>query len=158
MVLSLPKGPLVQKVQINPAMCGSMLQYVAPALAGATTAQGTFSIDLDDCRIPIGDMKKANITGRLTVHSMAIGPGPMTHELATFLSRETPAQLRRESVVPFQMVNGRVYHKNLRTDLPRHHDPQQRLGRRDRQDDGHHGPDAGAGEMAGRQHDAFATP
>jgi hypothetical protein len=115
---SLPKGPLVQKVQIDPAMCGSMLQYIAPALAGVTTAQGTFSIDLDDCRIPIGDLNAASVTGRFTIHSMAIGAGPMTRELATFLSRETPAQLRQESVVPFQMVKGRVYHKDLELIFP----------------------------------------
>jgi len=118
MVLSLPKGPLAQRIQINTAMCGSGLQYVAPALAGATNAQGTFSIDLDDCRIPIGDLKKANITGRLTVHSMVVAPGPMIHQLATFLNREAPAQLKRESVVPFQMVDGRVYHKNLQLEFP----------------------------------------
>ena len=68
--------------------------------------------------LPIGDLKKANATGRLTIHSMAIGPGRMTHELATFLSRETPAQLRNESVVPFQVVNGRVYHKDLELIFP----------------------------------------
>ena len=155
MELSLPKGPLVQRVQINPAMCGSLLQYIAPVLAGVTTAQGTFSIDLDDCRIPIGDMKKANMTGRFTVHSMVIGPGPMIHELATFMSRETPAQLKRESVVPFQMVNGRVYHKDLELIFPditiRSSGSVGVVG----PDDGHHGPDAGAAEMAGRQHRAL---
>jgi translocation and assembly module TamB len=118
MELSLPRGPLVQKVQISPEMCGSGLQYIAPALAGVTTAQGTFSIDLDDCRIPIGDLNKANVTGRFTIHSMAVGPGTMTHELATFLNRETPAQLRNESVVPFQVLNGRVYHKDLELIFP----------------------------------------
>jgi translocation and assembly module TamB len=118
MEFSLPRGPLVQKVQIDPAMCGSLLQYAAPALAGVTTAQGTFSIDLDECRIPIGDLDNANVSGRLTIHSMAIGPGPMTRELATFMSREAPAQLRKESVVPFQMVKGRVYHKDLELIFP----------------------------------------
>ena len=58
------------------------------------------------------------MTGRFTIHSMAIDPGPMTHELATFMSRETPAQLKSESVVPFQLVDGRVYHKNLALIFP----------------------------------------
>ena len=52
MEFSLPRGPLVQRVQISPEMCNSLLQYAAPVLAGATTAQGTFSIDLDECRFP----------------------------------------------------------------------------------------------------------
>lgn len=118
MVLTLPKGPLVQKVQINPAMCGSLLQYIAPALAGVATAEGAFSIDLDDCRVPLTDLKKANITGRFTVHSVRIGPGPMIRELAVFMNRAAPAQLKRESVVPFQMVDGRVHHKNLELIFP----------------------------------------
>jgi translocation and assembly module TamB len=118
MVLSVPKGPLMQKIQINPAMCSSGLQYIAPALAGVTSAQGAFSIDLDDCRVPIGNLKKANIVGRMTVHSIVVGPGPMVRELATFMNRAAPAQLKRESVVPFQMVNGRVYHKNLELQFP----------------------------------------
>jgi translocation and assembly module TamB len=118
MELSLPKCALARKIQVNTAMCGSMLQYIAPALAGATSAQGSFSIDLDDCRIPFGDLNKVNVTGRFTVHSMVVSPGPMVHELAVFMSREAPAQLKQESVVPFQMVNGRVYHKNLQLMFP----------------------------------------
>jgi hypothetical protein len=118
--LSLAKGPLARQIQVDPAMCGSTLQYIAPVLAGVATAKGSFSIDLDDCRIPLplGDMKKANVTGRLTIHSMAVGSGPMTHELAVFMSRETPAQLRQQSVVSFQVVNGRVYHKDLELIFP----------------------------------------
>ena len=116
--LSVPKGPLVQKVQIDPAMCASLLQFIAPALAGVTTAQGTFSIDLDECCVPLDDLNKANVTGRFTVHNIVIGPGPMIRELAVFMSRESPAQLKRESVVPFQMVNGRVYHKDLELIFP----------------------------------------
>ena len=123
------KGPLVQRVQISPEMCGSLLQYAAPVLAGATTAQGTFSIDLDDCRIPIGDLNKANVTGRFTIHSMAVGPGRMTHELATFLNRETPAQLRQRVGHSFPSGQRPGVSREPRTDLPRHHDPQQRLGR-----------------------------
>ena len=153
MELTLPKGPLVQKVQINPEMCGSALQYIAPVLAGVTTAQGAFSIDLDDCRIPIGDLRKANIVGRITVHSVVIGPGPMIRELAMFMSREAPAQLQRESVVPFQMVNGRVYHKDLELQFPDITIRSSGWVGLD-QKHGHHGRDARAAEVAGRHHRA----
>ena len=118
MVLSMPKGALAQRVQINTAMCESGLKYVAPVIAGATSAQGAFSIDLDDCRIPVGDMKKANITGRLTVHSIVIGPGPMIRELAQFMNRAVPAKLKQESVVPFRMADGWVSHDNLELIFP----------------------------------------
>lgn len=118
MELSLPRGSLAERIQIDPAMCGSMLQYIAPVLAGVTTAKGAFSIDLDDCRIPLGDINKANMTGRFTIHSVEIGPGPMIKELAVFMSRQAPAQLKRESVVPFQVANGRVRHDNLELIFP----------------------------------------
>ncbi len=114
----LPAGPLVQKVQIDPAMCGSALQYIAPVLAGVTSAQGAFSIDLDRCRIPLGDPSQGDLAGRFTFHSVSIGPGPLIRELAVFMKRETPAQLRRESVVPFYMTKGRVYHDNLELLFP----------------------------------------
>ena len=112
------KGPLVERVQISPEMCGSMLQYAAPVLGRRDHRPGHV-LDRSG-RLPrsLGRLNKANVTGRFTIHSMAVGPGRMTHELATFLSRETPAQLRSESVVAFQVVNGRVYHKDLELIFP----------------------------------------
>lgn len=116
--LSLPPGPVAQKVQVTPAMCASALQYIAPVLAGVTTAQGSFSIELDGCRIPMADPAKGELAGRLTIHSIQVGPGPLIRELAILLGRATPAKLRRESVVPFRMVDGRVYHRGLELIFP----------------------------------------
>ncbi len=116
--LTLPAGPLMEKVQIDPAMCSSLLKYIAPVLADVTSARGSFSIVLDACRIPLAEPKKSNLAGRFLIHSVQIGPGPLVRELAMLLGRESPARLRQESVVAFQMKNGRVYHNNLELIFP----------------------------------------
>jgi translocation and assembly module TamB len=116
--LTLPAGPLAQQIQIDPAMCGASLKYMIPSLAGVTAARGAFSIDLDGCRIPLGDPAKGELAGRFTIHSMEVGPGALTSELGVLLSRASPANLRPNSVVPFRMVNGRVYHDGLELMFP----------------------------------------
>lgn len=118
MELQIDPGPLVQQVRIDPDMCAYALQYIAPVLAGVATAQGKFSIDLDGCRIPIDDPAQGEIAGRFTVHSVEIGAGPLVRELTILLARESSAKLTRESVIPFRMVNGRVYHENLELVFP----------------------------------------
>ncbi len=118
MQFSLPKGPLMRKVQIDPAMCASMLKYVAPALADATTVSGTFSADLDTCRVPLGDLAHSDLSGRLTIHAAEINSAPLLHELSVLLGREVPANLRQESVVAFRMDNGRIYHEGLEIQFP----------------------------------------
>ena len=49
----------------------------APPLAGVATAEGTFSIELDECRIPLDAPERGDLTGRMTVHAVSIGPGPL---------------------------------------------------------------------------------
>jgi len=118
MDLTLPAGPLVRQVQIDPQMCSILLKYIAPVLADVTSAQGAFSIDLEGCRLPLSDPAKGELAGRFIIHSVEIGPGPLIRELAILMGRETPAKLRRESVVPFKMIGGRVYHQGLELIFP----------------------------------------
>jgi hypothetical protein len=126
------KEKVVTDVQITPRMCAGALQYVAPVLAGATSAQGTFSIELDRCRMPLAHPERGDVAGRLIVHSVEIGPGAVVRELAALIAtaqagsnapqRRSPlaalggratARLQRESVIPFRVADGRVHHENL---------------------------------------------
>ena len=118
MELTLPRGPLAEQVNITPAMCASALKFIAPVLADVSTAQGRFSIELEGCRIPLDDLAQGDLAGRFTIHSVQVGPGPLIRELAILTGRAAPAKLRRESVVPFRMVNGRVYHQGLELIFP----------------------------------------
>ena len=94
------------------------LKFVAPVLAEVTSAQGAFSVDMDSCRIPLSDPAKGTFAGKFIIHSIEIGPGPLIGELAILMGKETPAKLRREGVVQFQMVDGRIYHKDLELIFP----------------------------------------
>ncbi|HID75559.1 MAG TPA: hypothetical protein EYP56_06125 [Planctomycetaceae bacterium] len=116
--LVFPAGPLAERIRINPAMCAHFLQYIAPILAGVASAEGTFSIELDGCRVPLDDPASGDLAGRMIIHDVQIGPGPLIRQLAVALRRDKPAQLRRESVVEFRMVQGRVYHRGLELQFP----------------------------------------
>jgi hypothetical protein len=116
--LEVDSGQLLSKVRISPEMCDAGLQYIAPVLAGVTQAQGTFSIALDGCRIPLDHPDRGELAGKFSVHTVDIGPGPLVRELATLLERPGVARLSRESVVPFKMVDGRVYHRDLELVFP----------------------------------------
>jgi hypothetical protein len=118
MELTLARGPVAQRVQIDPAMCQAGLKYVAPVLADVAAAQGAFSIELDDCRLPLADVAKGEMTGRLTIHSVEVGPGPLVRELATLLNHGNMVKIKKENVVPFRMTQGRVYHQNLELEFP----------------------------------------
>lgn len=116
--LTLPAGPLMENVQIDPTMCSTLLKFIAPVMAGVTSAQGSFSIAMDSCRVPLTDPKKSDLAGRFIIHSVQIGPGPLIREFAVLLGRESPAKLKQESVIAFKMRNGRVEHKNLELIFP----------------------------------------
>ncbi len=118
MLLTLPAGPIAEQVRITPEMCDNGLKYIAPAFAGITAAQGSFSVELDGCHVPIGDWAKCELAGMFVVHAIMIGPGPLTQELAVLMGRASPAELRRESVIKFQMVDGRIYHEDMELLFP----------------------------------------
>jgi len=117
-LFTLPAGPLVDRVQVTPEMCAAALQYVAPVLANATSVQGLFSIELDQCSIPLERPAMGRMAGRMTIHSMEVGPGPLIQELAVALGRATPGRLRHESVIRFVMVDGGVHHDGLELEFP----------------------------------------
>ncbi|MFW6124943.1 MAG: hypothetical protein ACOC46_02240, partial [Pirellulales bacterium] len=113
MLLEHPKEDLITKVEITPQMCAGALKFIAPVLAGVTSADGQFSIELDRCRVPLDQPEKGEVAGRLIVHTVRVGPGPLTRALAAALGRGGSARLERESVIPFRMAGGRVHHENL---------------------------------------------
>jgi hypothetical protein len=118
MELTMPPGVLAQQVQITKNMCENFLKYIAPILADVTEARGAFSIELENCRLPLSNPKMGDLKGKFIVHDVEIGPGPLIRELAILMDRETPAKLRREAAVTFQMYQGRIYHDNMELLFP----------------------------------------
>jgi hypothetical protein len=126
-----PRGPLMTNVEISPQVSEAMLKYIAPVVAGATVAQGKFSVDLEAAQVPLADPKQARVQGRLNVHQLQVSPGPMVQQLATLIrqlealskkeqflqaattTRETKSLTMTDKAVDFQVSEGRVYHRNL---------------------------------------------
>jgi hypothetical protein len=120
MELSAAPERIVDHVQITPEMCAAALQYIAPVLTGVTETSGALSIDLEGARVPLDAPARGDVAGRLTLHSVEIGPGPLLRELSLILGRPAPDKvaMRQESVVPFRMVDGRVYHQTIELVFP----------------------------------------
>jgi hypothetical protein len=118
MELTLQPGRVAERILITPEMCDRALKFVAPVLAEVTQAQGQFSVDVDGCRLPLSAPSTGDLAGKLRVHSVEVGPGPLVQALAVLLTKAAPARITRESTVEFRMVNGRVYHKGLELAFP----------------------------------------
>lgn len=128
--LTMPPGPLITNVRISPEVSEAMLKYVAPVLAGSTQSEGQFSMQLDGTRVPLADTKKADVAGKLSVHSVRVVPGAMANELIgvakqieALAKRRDPTALTakpqvtllniRDQQVNFKVIEGRVHHQNL---------------------------------------------
>ena len=129
-VLEMDPGLLIDKVQISPEMCRGWLQYLAPLLANATQAEGLFSVELADARLPLNRPRASSVNGTLSVHSARVGPGPLTRQLLSLTahihsildpSRAASGSLDPASTwvvlpaqrVPFRLEGGRVWHEGL---------------------------------------------
>lgn len=111
-------GTTVDRAVVTPRMCADALGYVAPALAKAAEAEGTFSMTIDSGRVPLGRPESGDLAGRITLHSVRVGPGPLLKELSVLSNNPNSITLAKEQVVPFRMVNGRVHHENLKLSFP----------------------------------------
>ena len=124
MEFRLSAGTLANHVQFDRTAGLSPLRYAIPVLAQVegqldTQTQGNFSVVLDGCCIPIGDLNRAEVAGRIIVHSAAVNPGPLVRQLATLVSANAAlVHIEPESVILFRMVGGRIYHQGLALQFP----------------------------------------
>jgi translocation and assembly module TamB len=117
--ISLAKGKIIDKAKLTPQACAEALGYALPLLARSSEAEGLVSLDLDDNTIPLSDPERATMKGKLTLHSVAIGPGPVITEIATMLgAKGTKFNMNKEQVVPIKLENGWVHHENLTISAP----------------------------------------
>jgi len=112
------RGKVLDHCQLSPGLCNDALKYVAPILSKVTRAEGEISIDLDDWRLPLGHLEQGELGGRLSLHNVDVGPGPFVHKLAEALHVPPDVAMARESIVRFELVNGRIEHHDLEFDLP----------------------------------------
>jgi hypothetical protein len=112
------KGKVIDHARLTPATCAGALGYALPALADVAEAEGEFSLELDGGRLPLADFTRAQASGRLIIHAAQVSPGPLVRELGVLLKGPATLTLARDEVVPFQVVNGRVYHRDLELHFP----------------------------------------
>ncbi|MGE3803689.1 MAG: hypothetical protein AB7K24_03335 [Gemmataceae bacterium] len=109
----LAQGRILERVRITPEMLAGGLGFVAPALANALEPQGSFTVDLDDGRVPLDNVNATTLAGKLSVHQLQVNSSPLIGELGRLLNLPGTVQVKPESVVPFRVTNGRVFHDNL---------------------------------------------
>jgi hypothetical protein len=106
-------GRVLDRIAITPEVCDDLLKYVAPTLAQVTRAGGEFSFDIDRCRVPLDRPRDAEVAGRLTLHDLNAGPGPMVEQVATMFGVPDANQLAREQIVSFEVKDERAFHRDL---------------------------------------------
>jgi hypothetical protein len=121
--LLVDKGKVVDHREISLGLVNDVLKYAAPTMANYTVAKGLITIELGDWRLPVDDFASGELSGQLTMHTVDVGPGPIAQSfLSNPLMAPLIAQLQlpqfiemaRESIVPFKLVERRIYHEHLR--------------------------------------------
>lgn len=127
-LLILAKGPLARDVVLTKEVCAGGLKFIVPMLADAVEAEGRFSIDLDGASVPLAAPAESHLSGRLTVHSIELTPGPLTGQFLALAGQlelifrggglagraaDTKVTMRENQQIIFRMANGRIYHQGL---------------------------------------------
>jgi translocation and assembly module TamB len=115
---TLAKGRVIEHAHLTPAACGSALGYAVPVLAGVAQADGDISLDLQSGRLPLDDPAKGDVIGWFTLHSAQVSAGPLVQELSVLLNGPPTLTLAKDNIVPFRLLNGRVYHTGLELHFP----------------------------------------
>ena len=128
-VMYLAKQRILDSVQMTPETCASALKYINPLAAGATAAEGTFSIDSDGVQMPLYDPMKLQARATVTLQNVVVSAGPMAEQLIGS-AKQLQAIIRpnkvnsdrdyntwlkmSEQTVPVSVENGRVYHEGIK--------------------------------------------
>lgn len=129
MVLQLASGSGAENVRITKDMCQSWMKYVAPLVADATAAEGTFTVTLEGASVPLDAPRSADVKGKLIVHQAQIGPGPLAQELLLVANQIVALAEGKplaavgsgagnwlnlpDQEIDFQLVDNRVHHQGL---------------------------------------------
>jgi len=118
------KCKLLDRTELTPGFCNDVLSFILPPMAGAASTEGAVSIDLNDGVIPLAEPRKLNVSGAVTIHDVAIGPGAITQSLTDFLATlKAPSKLKlaNNSVVQFAVADEHVTHHGLEFGVPQVH-------------------------------------
>lgn len=107
-----PGAPLDQ-VELSPGVCNDLLKFVAPILAEVAQADGKFSLYVDECSLPLGELQRLRVRGKLVIHAAEIGPGALIKRVAEVLGVEHLATAPTDTSVEFSVIGQQVMHEAL---------------------------------------------
>jgi len=122
---------LFDRRTLTPELCNQGLQLVAPVLADAAFITGDMTVELDEFRIPLQKMPSAErnrrmrIAGRVRLHDVETGlKNPVLAAVAELIATVTGnrqvevIRVADETLVEFQVEDGRVHHEGLTLVIP----------------------------------------
>lgn len=112
-VLTLPKGPLFEVVQLTPEMCHNALVYISPLAANAGNVQGAFSVFIEHAAIPLRDPAAADVAGTLHVHGVGMDLSPTLAWFATKLGVGPHLRLLDNAVTNIHLREGFIHHEGF---------------------------------------------
>ena len=119
---SLEPTTILEGALLEPSVAQGVLAYIAPVLADATRPAGRFSLALDGGTFPVGAPEKSMFSGKLTMHAVDLGPGPMVAGLLAALPGriQVPTSIRiaDNSQIAFRMEDRRMWHEGLEFGFP----------------------------------------
>lgn len=117
---------LINNVALQPETARTWLKYVAPLAADATSAQGNFTVDIGEAKVPVLDPTKMEARGAVRLSNVVIGAGPTADKLLATVKqvrsllkpdateRDLNTWLKmEEQTIPILVRDGRVFHENL---------------------------------------------
>lgn len=127
--LAVGQGRVLENVRLSPELCRAWMKYVTPLLADVTQIDGRFSVDLVGGQVPLTDPNRLGAQGTIEIREITAGPGPAAQPLVN-LTRQLKGILDKKQLlglgqsqptwihlpaqkIEFQVVDGRVYHRNL---------------------------------------------
>ncbi|MGQ0636674.1 MAG: hypothetical protein ACT4QC_18850 [Planctomycetaceae bacterium] len=129
MLVSLTPGRVVEQLHVTPELCAGWLRYVAPLVAGATQAEGRFSVDLSEGAFPLADPGMGQAAGVLAIQGAQVLPAgfalnliQVARQFESIIRRQPARGAKRdveailvfpEQEVPFALARGRVEHTGL---------------------------------------------
>ena len=109
-------GVVLDHIAITPEVCDDFLKFVAPTLARVARGRSFFA-RARRVSPAAGHPANGDASGRLTIHEMLAGPGPMAEQVAAMFHVPDADQLAHEEVIRFQLKNERMYHEGFALDV-----------------------------------------
>jgi hypothetical protein len=106
-------GKLIDRAELTRAVATQWLQFIAPVISGSTEIDGSFSVNLEEWRVPLEHPDQAAGGGHVVIHSLVVEAGPMVSYIASLVGVPPELFLGRDTGVDFAIENRRVFHRDL---------------------------------------------